>query len=154
MLFQSTSEILKQVGLDRFSGPQFAAEMTIIMNVIAVIGRCRRVAIAASATEQDTIDWALGFHPIAMHVRAHIQREFLEAATAQWAYGDEPSDEDLETVAKTLDSIVKDLSQGSMHLTLGSVGRWNLPSFPIAGSPIGPYWKNSVLTFFNLNHGG
>jgi hypothetical protein len=109
VLFQSTLDIMREIGRERFSGPQFVAEMTVILNVVAVIDRCRRVAIAASATEQEATDWDMGFHPVAMHVRGHIQRDCLESLIARWAYGEEPSKEDRETVAKSFDSIVKGL---------------------------------------------
>jgi hypothetical protein len=127
VLFQSTQDIMREIGRERFSFTRCVVEMTIILNVVATIDRCRRVARAASVTDQEATDWDLGFHPVAMHVRAHIQQDYLGSAIY---HGKEPSKEDRETVAKSFDAVRKEFGPRIDALDAGLSKTMEFALFP------------------------
>lgn len=77
VLLSATANYMHEHG-DEMDIEQFLAEMTIIFNIVVLIGSCRRTVLVASQAQSDrnARDVAL-FLPVAMHVRALLWTQYL-----------------------------------------------------------------------------
>ena len=107
VLFASTVEILK-AGSFQILG--FISEMMLSLNIVAVVDRCRRIAqqaVTATPLREQLVDTLL--HPVSVAVRMRWVRWYLENASAQYLFGDTPSQEDYRKVSATIDSVMDHL---------------------------------------------
>jgi hypothetical protein len=107
ILFQTTFDIMKKVKKDTFRIHRFIQEMTIFLNIVGFIERCRKVAIVASTPSPD-MDAALdvALHPVAVYVRALMARVYLEYAVAVIMFHtNEPTPEQQDRVNDAINEI-------------------------------------------------
>ena len=111
VLFKTTSEIMLEINPNdsnqkRFEILRFVGEMIVFLNIIAVIERCRQVASIASATsvDRDVVFESL-LHPVSVHVRALMLRQYLDTAVTNYLFGAKPTLEQYEQVAKLINDI-------------------------------------------------
>jgi len=107
VLFRTTFDIMREIGQDKFSIAQFIQEMMIFLNILAVIDRCRRVAIIASAMSPDSATlMELALHPVSIGVRTLMLRQYLSlSATAYLFNTDDPTPEQVDRVEKMMNEI-------------------------------------------------
>jgi hypothetical protein len=88
VLFQSTFDIMREINQKRFQVARFIAEVCIFLKIIALIERCRQVALIAPATvaNRDAQSETL-LHPASVLVRAIMQRSYLNSAVTTYLYG-------------------------------------------------------------------
>jgi hypothetical protein len=107
VLFQSTVDILKR---GSFQILAFISEMILSLNIIAIVDHCRRTvrhAVTATPQREHVLDTL--FHPVALAVRLKWVRQYLQVATAQYLFGDRPSQEEREKVSAGIDSVMEHL---------------------------------------------
>jgi len=113
VMLASTVEIMKLVNTDPpFSSVRFVQETVIFFNIIAIFDRCRSTVSALKALSLGKktfhgagIDSLL--QPVAVHVRARMQREYLESAITEFLYGRDAALEEVQLVQKMIDEVYK-----------------------------------------------
>lgn len=105
ILFQTTRDIMQEIHQERFEVAQFIGEMLILLNVVAIIEACRRVASIASATTPNPeAYYEFALHPVSVLVRVFMQRVYLESAIAHYLFNtDHPTPEQFHHVTQLLD---------------------------------------------------
>jgi hypothetical protein len=122
---------MKTINRDKFTSVQFATEMTFSLNIITTLDRCRRLALAASingVTPDDKLELAL--QPVAMTVRAMIQRDYLDKEITRWLDGDRPSPHNVQKVEAALNSIADQLKPRIDGLDAGITRTMEFALFP------------------------
>jgi hypothetical protein len=135
-LFQTTSDIMSEINKadssqKRFEVVQFIGEMVVFLNIIAIIERCRRVALLASMTEPGR-DEALEnlLHPVSVVVRALMQRQYLEIAVARYAFGDDPAPEDNQRISNLFNDINEHYRETINKVEAGTARAMEFSLFP------------------------
>lgn len=112
VLLRTTIDIMHEIhqidsNQERFRVEMYISEMIIFLNIIAVLDRCRRVALIASAT---TADQEAAFesvlHPVSVMVRGLIQRQYLDSAITTYLFDtDAPTPDQVQSVQKLINEI-------------------------------------------------
>jgi hypothetical protein len=145
LLFETTTEIMHLVK-DR-SGNQddrykfnllaFITEMVLSLNIVALLDRCRRVAILActpAPTREEGVEALL--HPVAVAARLLMVRSHLEMASSHYLFGEQPTPEHHQKASDMIDAVMEGLVPATQALERGlaqvvefSLDRQRRPTF-------------------------
>ena len=132
ILFQTTFDIMREIDEDKFEVLQFVQEMIIFLNIIAIVDRCRRVASIASATtpERNAV-FEMGLHAVAVHVRALMQRQYLDAAITRYLVdSDDPKPEDSARIQNVINELTGHFAETVDAVDSGVARAMNFSLFP------------------------
>ena len=132
ILFKTTFDIMREIDDDKFEVLNFVQEMIIFLNIIAIVDRCRRVASIASATTPDrNAVFEMGLLPVAVHVRALMQRQYLDSATTRYLVGsDDPTPEDSARIQNVINELTGHFAQTVDAVDSGVARAMSFSLFP------------------------
>lgn len=133
LLCESTFNIMGMLKSEPFRFERFIREMTIFLNIISIIQRCRQVAQIASQPShaQQSVQENLALHPVSIYVRALMMREYLEHYVASFLFNSENiSRKQLKQISKLFDEINHHLSENIQAIDTGVARAIRFALFP------------------------
>lgn len=130
ILFKTTHDIMR-IDTGEFRVANYASEMFLALNILALIDRCRRVARLASKTvppREAAIETAL--HPVSVYVRALMLRFYLEKSITTYLFDETATSEQEDAISKMLDEVNKAYAESIDLIEKGVARAMEFALFP------------------------
>jgi hypothetical protein len=130
ILLQATVDITRKIGAD-FDIRTWVMELALCFNTLSIFDRCSRTARLAGS-DRPSFDEAADalYQPVAVHVRAIVQNQYLAHALAHYDFHDDATDEQIANADAEITSLYRSLQPKLDKIEKGMASAMRFAFFP------------------------